>query len=42
MFIFTLFHIGLYGLVISEAIDIIFVVVFNMRLLLKYFNSGKY
>lgn len=42
MFIFTLFHIGLYGLVISEAIDIIFVVVFNMRLLLKYFNSSKY
>ncbi|MGN1374518.1 MAG: oligosaccharide flippase family protein [Bacilli bacterium] len=42
MFIFTLFHIGLYGLVISEAIDIIFVVVFNMRLLLKYFNSNKY
>lgn len=42
MFIFTLFHIGLYGLVISEAINIIFVVVFNMRLLLKYFNSSKY
>lgn len=42
MFIFTLFHIGLYGLVISEAIDIIFVVVFNMRLLLKYFNTSKY
>ena len=42
MFIFTLFHIGLYSLVISEAIDIIFVVVFNMRLLLKYFNSSKY
>ena len=42
MFIFTLFHIGLYGLVISEAIDIIFVVVFNMRLLLKCFNSSKY
>lgn len=42
MFIFTLFHIGLYGLVISEAINIIFVVVFNMRLLLKYFNSNKY
>lgn len=42
MFIFTLFHIGLYGLVISEAINIIFVVVFNMRLLLKYFNSDKY
>ena len=42
MFIFTLFHMGLYGLVISEAINIIFVVVFNMRLLLKYFNSSKY
>lgn len=42
MFIFTLFHIGLYGLVISEVINIIFVVVFNMRLLLKYFNSSKY
>ena len=42
MFIFTLFHIGLYSLVISEAIDIIFVVIFNMRLLLKYFNSDKY
>ena len=42
MFIFTLFHIGLYGLVISEAIDIIFVVVSNMRLLLKYFNTSKY
>lgn len=42
MFIFTLFHISLYGLVISEAINIIFVVVFNMRLLLKYFNSSKY
>lgn len=42
MFIFTLFHIGLYGLVISETINIIFVVVFNMRLLLKYFNSSKY
>ena len=42
MFIFTLFHIGLYGLVISEAINIIFVVVFNMRLLLKYFNTSKY